>query len=251
MTLITVPSTPLPDFLSLIIVLPDRASEILAEVCTKVAQSPNRAHIHPSLVPDMSSSWTLKANVTGKLLRYSRKSFGPNFWSYLVFRHADRTPKQKLKYSFPVSEAWTQPFVRLLNGETEEIILREASQLRLISAAVEEAKSLGAKGEDLEKLTQLNGALFRKIDLPGTKAQLKPSYKKGRVIPGVPKKLEKLQLVFKWGGEVRTLPRHVDAAIILTNFPTPQFTHAARYQSRDLGENMKKDLTILSMFLSS
>ena len=119
-----------------------------------------------------------------------------------VFRHADRTPKQKLKFNFPIGERWTQPFVRLLNGEKEEIILRERSQLNLIASAVEEAKGLGADGDDLAKLTQLNNALFSKIDLPGTKAQLKPSYKKGKWTGVGPRPLDKLQLVFKWGGEV-------------------------------------------------
>lgn len=50
------------------------------------------------------------------------------------------------------------------------------------------------------KLTQLNTALFRKIDFPGTKAQLKPVYSKRQA--GRPRKLTKLTLVFKWGGEV-------------------------------------------------
>ena len=149
-------------------------------------------------------TWLLKANVT-------------------VFRHADRTPKQKLKFNFPIGERWTQPFVTLLNGEREEIILRERGQLNRIATAVEEAKGLGADGEDLVKLTQLNNALFSKIDLPGTKAQLKPVYSKKQ--PGQVRKLTKLTLVFKWGGE---------------------FTHSARYQSRDLGENMKKDISIMS-----
>jgi hypothetical protein len=118
-----------------------------------------------------------------------------------VFRHADRTPKQKLKYNFPVAESWTQPFVGILSGEREEIILREHEQLQRIVDAVEEAKSLGATGEDLGKLEQLSTALSNKIDLPGTKAQLKPAYK--RVQGMNARQLVKLQLVFKWGGEVR------------------------------------------------
>lgn len=128
-------------------------------------------------------SWKLKANVT-------------------VFRHADRTPKQKLKYNFPISERWAQPFVRLLNGEREEIILRERDQLETIAAAIEEARALGAIGEDLGKLSALNNALFKKIDFPGTKAQLKPGFKKDR--DAGTRKLEKLVLVLKWGGEVST-----------------------------------------------
>jgi inositol-hexakisphosphate/diphosphoinositol-pentakisphosphate 1-kinase len=93
-----------------------------------------------------------------------------------------------------------QPFVTLLNGEKEEIILREREQLISIAAAVEKAKELGAGGEDLTKLAQLNQALFSKIDLPGTKAQLKPVYSKRQ--EGEVRKLTKLTLVFKWGGEV-------------------------------------------------
>jgi len=181
----------------------DKAAEILADVCFKYSVKPGRAPGASDILDD-GPSWTLKANVT-------------------VFRHADRTPKQKLKFNFPVSESWTKPFIDLLNGEREEIILRESTQLRKISEAIEQARELGASGDDLVKLTQLSGALFSKIDLPGTKAQLKPGFTKGRVTG--PRKLEKLQLVFKWGGE---------------------FTHAARYQSRDLGESMKKDITIMN-----
>ena len=117
-----------------------------------------------------------------------------------VFRHADRTPKQKLKFNFPIAEPWAKPFVVLLNGEKEEIILREAKQLRLIANAISEAKALGASGEDLAKLEALRVQLGKKIDLPGTKAQLKPGYSKR--IAGSARKLVKLQLVFKWGGEV-------------------------------------------------
>jgi len=119
---------------------------------------------------------------------------------FAVFRHADRTPKQKLKFNFPIAEPWAKPFVILLNGEKEEIILREAKQLKFIAEAIAEAKALGASGDDLVKLEALNVQLQKKIDLPGTKAQLKPGYSKR--VPGTERKLVKLQLVFKWGGEV-------------------------------------------------
>ncbi|KAJ3736389.1 histidine phosphatase superfamily-domain-containing protein [Lentinula guzmanii] len=189
------------------------AAEILASLCMQVSSSPSRALPTTETTAEEAPTWLIKANVT-------------------VFRHADRTPKQKLKLrvifvlTFP--HIWTQPFVKLLNGETEEIILREKEQLTKIASAVEESKGLGASGEELAKLTQLNSALFSKIDLPGTKAQLKPVYSKKQA--GHARSLTKLTLVFKWGGE---------------------FTHAARYQSRDLGENMKKDISIMSTFFLS
>ncbi|KIL70080.1 hypothetical protein M378DRAFT_156134 [Amanita muscaria Koide BX008] len=182
----------------------DKAADILAALCMRVSSSPS----YPLPVGETESAesptWRLKANVT-------------------VFRHADRTPKQKLKFNFPIGESWTQPFVALLRGEKEEIILREKEQLQEIAVAVDDAKRLGATGEDLTKLTALNNALFSKIDLPGTKAQLKPVYSKRQA--GQQRKLTKLTLVFKWGGE---------------------FTHSARYQSRDLGENLKKDISIMN-----
>ncbi|KAH6914927.1 cortical actin cytoskeleton protein asp1, partial [Coprinopsis sp. MPI-PUGE-AT-0042] len=182
----------------------DKAVDILAALCMRVSSSMDRPLPSASEAKEEPPTWVLKANVT-------------------VFRHADRTPKQKLKFNFPIGEPWTQPFVTLLNGETEEIILREKEQLSWIAAAIEEARNLGADGEELNKLTQLSSALFRKIDLPGTKAQLKPVYSKR--MPGQVRKLTKLTLVFKWGGE---------------------FTHSARYQSRDIGENMKKDTSIMN-----
>jgi len=190
-------------FLFLIHIL-DKAAEILSALCTRISTAPDRPLISSEFATPEAPTWLLKANVT-------------------VLRHADRTPKQKLKFNFPIGESWTQPFVSLLNGEKEEIILREREQLTRIAVAVEEAKRLGADGEDLNKLTLLNNALFSKIEFPGTKAQLKPVYSKK--VAGQPRKLVKLTLVFKWGGE---------------------FTHSARYQSRDLGENMKKDISIMN-----
>ncbi|KAJ2931624.1 hypothetical protein H1R20_g5344, partial [Candolleomyces eurysporus] len=160
----------------------DRASDILSALCMRVSSTIERP-LPTQATPQETPTWVLKANVT-------------------VFRHADRTPKQKLKFNFPIGEAWTQPFVTLLNGEKEEIILREKEQLKRIAAAIEEARQLGADGEELNKLTQLSNALYSKIDLPGTKAQLKPVYSRRQA--GQVRKLTKLTLVFKWGGEILT-----------------------------------------------
>src|SRR5882762_6297531 len=84
----------------------DKAAEILAVLCVRASASPDRLLIAAEATTQESSTWLLKANVT-------------------VFRHADRTPKQKLKFNFPIGEVWMEPFVKLLNGAKEEIILRE------------------------------------------------------------------------------------------------------------------------------
>ena len=118
--------------------------------------------IYPSIEQSASASTTstLRATVT-------------------VLRHADRTPKMKLKFSFPAHEAWTKPFLRLLRGHREEIILRDPRQLAYILSAAEEAEQIpGLTPEILLKLAQLKEALGKKMSLAGTKAQLKPSFGK-------------------------------------------------------------------------
>ena len=72
-----------------------------------------------------------------------------------VIRHADRTPKQKFKYSFrsPV-------FISLLKGHREEVIIRAVPDLQVVLETVKIAEAKGL--EDLNKLKQLRIALRRK-----------------------------------------------------------------------------------------
>ncbi|OXH31661.1 cortical actin cytoskeleton protein asp1 [Cryptococcus neoformans] len=145
----------------------DKAAEILSGVC-QIARERKVQGIQAGLASTTtiddpsggSTTSTLRATVT-------------------VLRHADRTPKMKLKFSFPAHEAWSQPFLRLLRGHREEIILRDTRQLQYILAAAEESSQTpGITGEQLLKLSQIKEALGKKMSFPGTKAQLKPSFVK-------------------------------------------------------------------------
>ncbi|OJJ45540.1 hypothetical protein ASPZODRAFT_134224 [Penicilliopsis zonata CBS 506.65] len=192
-----------------------------------------------------------------------------------VIRHADRTPKQKFKFTFH-----SQPFVDLLKGHQEEVVIKGEAALTSVSEAVQVAMDQGL--EDLDKLKLLRTSLEKKGSWPGTKVQIKPMFRKrkpqemeGRapLPPNTPPTephleepvspiagetmsdgerlsrsqtrsdsvsgatfsrfsavendlvLDKLQLVIKWGGEP---------------------THAARYQSQDLGLNMRDDLKLMN-----
>ena len=188
-----------------------------------------------------------------------------------VVRHADRTPKQKFKFTFH-----TQPFIELLKGHQEEVFLKGESALNSVMEAVKVA--MKEKIEDPDKLQLLRTSLARKGAWTGTKVQIKPMFRKKKpeevsepksevkstleVSPSSPEttatpeaahpslsrlhtrndsvvgstlsrysavendlEFEKLQLIVKWGGEP---------------------THAARYQSQDLGENMRGDLLLMN-----
>lgn len=156
---------------------------------------PLRRMSHSSM-PAGTSSWVLKTNVT-------------------VFRHGDRTPKQKLKRSFKRDEPWSAPLFALLHGHTDEIILRQ--NLELVTAALDEAMMLpGANTADLGIVREV---IERKKDLPGTKIQMKPAVSKDTG------ELDKMQLVVKWGGE---------------------FSHAALHQAKDYGANMRRDMLLMN-----
>ncbi|OJD22741.1 hypothetical protein ACJ73_05911 [Blastomyces percursus] len=233
------------------------------QYAVKVKSADDTASTDPSLTepvaappPASKHSWKLKGMVA-------------------VIRHADRTPKQKFKFTFH-----TQPFIDLLKGHQEEVVIKGELALRSVSDAVNLAMKEGI--EDMEKLKLLQASLHHKGGWPGTKVQIKPMFRRrtadelrdrdrsNNPLSPVSEKpnegepteestgaegdgtrpltqirsdsmsgptfsrfsavendliLDKLQLVIKWGGEP---------------------THAARYQSQDVGLNMRDDLKLMN-----
>lgn len=107
-----------------------------------------------------------------------------------VFRHGDRTPKEKLKMAI-----MEQPFIDLLGGSRREVVFRQKHQLESVMKALDEC--LENPSEEESKLRALKEVLERKHDLAGTKVQLKPKFDKKS------QELVKLQIIVKWGGEVQ------------------------------------------------
>lgn len=192
-----------------------------------------------------------------------------------VIRHADRTPKQKFKFTFH-----THPFIELLKGHQEEVLLIGEPALMSVLEAVDKAMKAG--GEDREKLRTLRNVLVKKSSWPGTKVQIKPMFRK--------KKTEEKLTVGEKAAirELKSLETDSQEAIHSGNesgmeqkprFPPKRHdslsgvtmskitaaengllldklqlivkwggepTHSARYQAQELGENMRADLEILN-----
>ncbi len=205
----------------------------------------------PTPVPQPASkhSWKLKGMVS-------------------VIRHADRTPKQKFKFTFH-----TQPFVDLLRGHQEEVLLKGEAALNSVLAAVKVALKQGE--EDPEKLRLLRTSLARKGSWVGTKVQIKPMFRKR-------KREETKDFVFvgtdenppiipaglamdsdQGPGELSSQRADSSAGVTLSRFSAAEndlvidklqliikwggeSTHSARYQSHDHGENMRNDLLLMN-----
>ena len=195
-----------------------------------------------------------------------------------VIRHADRTPKQKFKFTFH-----SKPFVDLLKGHQEEVLLVGESALASVLDAVKLALIEGI--EDREKLQTLRTCLARKGAWPGTKVQIKPMFRKRKTedqsMKLVPAELaitnahssqdyaiSEIQaesgLLSRAEAERRSSSRsnslsgitlsRISAAennLILDKLQLiikwgGEPTHASRYQAQDLGSNMREDLLLMN-----
>jgi hypothetical protein len=192
-----------------------------------------------------------------------------------VIRHADRTPKQKFKFTFH-----TKPFVDLLKGHQEEVLLVGEVALGRVLDAVHVALQEGI--EDVEKLKLLRTSLIRKGGWPGTKVQIKPMFTKRKpgesmpcasqedrvpaveFSPAVETPSQESVMSPEGEGLRRSSTRSdsipdvtfsrisaVEKNLVLDKLQLiikwgGEPTHSARYQAQDLGENMRNDLLLMN-----
>ncbi|EGP88639.1 uncharacterized protein MYCGRDRAFT_37885 [Zymoseptoria tritici IPO323] len=197
-----------------------------------------------------------------------------------VIRHADRTPKQKFKFTFH-----TKPFVDLLKGHQEEVLLVGEAALHSVQQAVRLAMAEGV--EDMAKLRTLQNALSKKGAWPGTKVQIKPMFKKPKAKDDKGEKGEKKEKKKDKHSETSAVdgapdhhlaPKPAEEDLALARAQTRndslgeitmsraaaadnnlvldklqlvmkwggEPTHSARYQATDLGENMRNDLLLMN-----
>lgn len=130
-----------------------------------------------------------------------------------VIRHADRTPKQKYKFTFH-----TKPFIDLLKGHQEEVLLTGEAALDSVVVAVDIAMREGL--EDREKLRTLKNVLVKKGGWAGTKVQIKPMFRK--------RKPEEIIAT--------ALPESIDAKIQLAEAPAME----PKKEPAKLGDDLPK-----------
>ncbi|KAK1964984.1 histidine acid phosphatase [Colletotrichum sublineola] len=194
-----------------------------------------------------------------------------------VIRHADRTPKQKYKFTFH-----TAPFIELLKGHQEEVLLIGEAALASVLQAVDVALRAGV--EDRTKLKSLRNVLVKKGGWTGTKVQIKPMFRKKKTEEIAVSSGDELSQVLKEGVEtdfaekpeeasaktensspVRMPPKRHDSlsgvtmsritaaeeSLVLDKLQLivkwgGEPTHSARYQAQELGENMRNDFNLLN-----
>lgn len=192
-----------------------------------------------------------------------------------AIRHADRTPKQKYKFTFH-----TRPFIELLKGHDQEVLLTGEAALESVMIAAEVALQEGV--EDREKLKALRNVLAKKGGWAGTKVQIKPMFRKRRpeeLYPGLTM-LPETETTSQQGESMmkevkpdenldvselsRSPTRHdstsgvtlsritaAENSLILDKLQLivkwgGEPTHSARYQAQELGENMRNDLLLMN-----
>ncbi|KAL0944470.1 inositol pyrophosphate synthase [Colletotrichum truncatum] len=194
-----------------------------------------------------------------------------------VIRHADRTPKQKYKFTFH-----TAPFIELLKGHQEEVLLIGEAALASVLQAVDVALRAGV--EDRQKLKSLRNVLVKKGGWAGTKVQIKPMFRKKKTEDVAVSSGDELSQVLKEGVETDFAEKSEDGATKTDNSSPSRKppkrhdslsgvtmsritaaeeslvldklqlivkwggepTHSARYQAQELGENMRNDFNLLN-----
>lgn len=192
-----------------------------------------------------------------------------------VIRHADRTPKQKYKFTFH-----TEPFIALLKGHQEEVLLIGEAALASVIQAVDAAFEAGI--EDTKKLKSLRNVLVKKGSWAGTKVQIKPMFRKKKT-EATPAAVDRIGAseteavnsgtedddnrdghMGKDGHPRLSNKRHDSlSGVTMSKFTAAEEslvldklqlivkwggepTHSARYQAQELGENMRNDLMLLN-----
>lgn len=195
-----------------------------------------------------------------------------------VVRHADRTPKQKFKFTFH-----SKPFVDLLRGHQEEVLLTGEAALNSVLEAVEKAFAEGV--EDMSKLQLLRTSLIKKGSWVGTKVQIKPMFRKPKetekpktekpktedTIPegrpstefAVDSKAPDSPEQRHEGHEHREKRSDSSAGVTLSRITAAdqnlvldklqliikwggEPTHSARYQAADFGDNLRNDMMLMN-----